>query len=77
MTFRQNYQTDRRLTVLSVDNHERRGLVENRAFLGIFCYGVTGDIQVQVDINQRLTYYAAFIKRHIMLSNTMWLMKGY
>ena len=36
--------SNRRLTVLSVDNHERRGLVENREFLGIFCYGVTGDI---------------------------------
>ena len=36
--------SNRRLTVLSVNNHERRGLVENREFLGIFCYGVTGDI---------------------------------
>ena len=36
--------SNRRLTVISVDNRGRRGLVENREFLGIFCYGVTGDI---------------------------------
>ena len=36
--------SNRRLTILSVNNHERRGLVENREFLGILCYGVTGDI---------------------------------
>ena len=36
--------SNRRLTVLSVDNYERHCLVENREFLGTFCYGVTGDI---------------------------------